>query len=111
MIAGKGLALEYNLVTPIRIWTVEGRHEKMQIGGQGGHDGNLARIGADNWGHRLRRLLVRIEPCRQRRIGEWFEMAKDTLCRPRGEILVQTSRDSAWLEAQRISAQVDARIM
>lgn len=108
MVTGKGLSLENNLVFPVDIRTVEGRHQEVQVGRQCLHDSHLGRRAAHDRGDELRDAFVGVEPCREGRVIERLEVTLDTLCRPGREILVDTNPGPFRLETQRVSAQVHA---
>lgn len=99
MVRGEGFALEDNFVTTLRVRLVERGHEQVKIGGQSFHDSDFGWSSPDNIGNCFGSFLVCIEPCWQRGVGQWLEMAKDTLRGPRFEVLVDSDRGEAWLKA------------
>lgn len=110
MVAGKGLALEHDLVLPVDVGPVEGRHQEVEVGRQGLHHGYFPFGGAHDRGDELGGALVGIEPGRERRPVERLEVALHALRRPRREVLVDAGLGPLGLEAQRVPAEVDALV-
>lgn len=88
VIRWKSLTLNNDLMTTIDIRSVKCRQQKMKIGRKSFHDSNLGRKSTNYGSNAFRSSCVSIKPCWQRRLGERFEVAKDTLCRPSCEILL-----------------------
>ncbi len=111
MVAGKRLALEYDLVLSIDVWSIEGRHEQVEVGCQRLHHCHLGLGGANDRGNELRCSLVCIEPSRERRRLERLEVALDSLGSPSREVLVDACLGPLGLEAQGVPAEVDALVI
>lgn len=88
MVAGKRLALEHDLVLAIDVGLVKSRHQQVEVGRQGLHDGHLTLRGAHDGGDELGRPVVGIEPGRERRSIERLEVTLHALGSPGGEVLV-----------------------
>lgn len=111
MVAGKRFTLEYDLVLPVDVRPVEGRHEQVKVGCQRLHHRDLGLRGAHDRGDELRGLLVGIEPSRERRRLEGLEVALDSLGSPGREVLVDACLGPLGLEAQGVPAEVDALVI
>jgi hypothetical protein len=81
----------------IDVRLVECGHQKVQICSQCLHDCNLCIQGADNGGKIGGSGRVDMKPCWQRGVREGFEVAKYTLSRPSGEVLVDACGSEPWL--------------
>jgi hypothetical protein len=110
MVAGEGLALEHDLVFPVDVGLVKGRHEQVEVGRQRLHHGDFRLGGAHDRGDELGGLLVGVEPGRERGLIEGLEVPLDALGRPCREILADTGLGPLGLEAQGVPAEVDALV-
>lgn len=111
MVTGERPALEYDLVFPIDVWPVEGRHQQVEVGGQRLHHGHLGLGGAHDRSDELGCPGVGVEPCWERRLLERLEVALYSLGSPGREVLVDAGLCPLGLEAQGVPAEVDAFVI
>lgn len=108
MVAGEGFALKEDLVPAVDVGVVKGRHEEVEVGRQGLHDGHLGRGGAYDGGDQLSGAGVDVQPCREGGALERLEVALYALGGPCGQILADAGGCPLGLETERVSAEVDA---
>ena len=108
MVAGKGLALEDDLVPAVDVGLVKCRHEQVQVRRQRLHDGDLV-LTRPNYGrHEASSARIGVEPRRQRRALKRLEVALHALGGPGVEVLVEALGRPFGLEAERVTAEVGA---
>ena len=87
MITRKCFALDHNLV-PVLCWSIEARHEQMQVRGKRLHGCHFTLQGSNDRGQLFGNLLVDVKERREVRIFVALEVAKDALCSPCREVLL-----------------------
>ena len=104
MVAGEGLAFNDDLPA-VCGWAIEGRHQKMQVRSQRLHDDNFAWKRADDLGGLLLGRIVEVQPWWQASLVV-CEVTKDPFRRPGIQIPVHIVSRSAWLQTERIAAEI-----
>ena len=66
MVAGEGLALEHDLVFPVDVWLVKGRHEQVEVGCQRLHDSHLRLGSTHDRGDKFGGSIIGVKPGRER---------------------------------------------
>lgn len=108
VVTGEGFALEEDLVPAVDIGVVKGRHEEVEVGRQGLHDGHLGRGGAYDGGDQLGGARVHVQPSREGGSLKRLEVALYTLGGPCAQILADASGCPLGLETERVATEVDA---
>ena len=106
VVTGERFAFDNDLELLFR-GSVEAGHEKVQVGSESLHDGDLARHSPDDGRDAGTRLLVNIHPRRSQGIAQRFKVAVDALRGPSGEVLFQVLSSSFWLDAKRVATQIN----
>lgn len=65
MVAGESLALKNDLVFPVDVRLVKGRHEQVEVGRQRLHDSHLRLGGTHDRGDELGSSLIGVKPGRE----------------------------------------------
>lgn len=107
MVTRKRLPIQQNLTFRLRR-LVETRQQQVQIHSQSAHSRDLLRRGAHNLTHRAGSLVREQLPLLQGRVLQVREMATYRNRRPRIELSLHVPRRRSGLQAQRVSAEVDA---
>lgn len=107
MITGKCFALQNDFVS-ILCWTVEARHEKVEISGQCSHHCNFTLRGSHNWCHQFGSSGVYIDKWRKKLVVVRDEVPCHAFDCPSTEVLLNVSPCAPGLNTQRITTQIDA---
>src|SRR5688572_16792429 len=106
-VGGKGLPLDNDLVA-LGGGTVEAGHHKVEVGGQGVHDGDLGLGGGADDGHVLCcAVFSHVLPAGEGRVLERGEVAVDADGGPCVEVRFQVCADRLGLHAERVADKVD----